>query len=258
MTDLILSVMSSVVISGFLTAALIFLAKTWIGERIKQSIENEYRVALERLRADNAQYQAVQAVAMSSMSATRHAAVERRLQSIERLWSAIMRLRAATPAAVTFADALVANEYGEFFKNWKLAAVLSDVSLDRLVEEIKLLGDVEECGLYVGETLYLLFFVYRAVVGRLVFLFEQGREKGELLPWYGDSGVQQHLRCVATQKELADFDGLKCGQFAWVQSLLETKILQHANRIISGHESADFGLEQAQRIAGLAASKSGA
>ena len=245
--------LSSVAASGLL----LYLTKTWLGERIKKSIEHEYLVALERLRADNAQYQSVQAVAMTSFSASRHAAIERRLDCIERLWSAIMRLKAITPTAVTIADSLVASEYEEFCKNPKLVEVLQYVSLHEMTEEMKSLSDVEVCRLYIGETLYLLFFIYRAITGRLVFLFEQGRKNGELLPWYRDSGVRQLLTSVVTQEELRAFDNLRVGQLVWVQSLLESKILQHANRIVSGEESADFGFVQAQRIAELAGCKNG-
>jgi hypothetical protein len=136
-----------------------------------------------------------------------------------------------------------------------LVDVLQSVSHYELIEEVRALSEVEVCRLYVGETLYLWFFIYRAITGRLVFLFEQGREKGEVRPWYQDSGVRQLLTSVVTQKELQEFDGKKFGQLTWIQSLLESKILQHANRIVSGEESADFGFAQAQRIAELAARK---
>ncbi|MGO9924210.1 MAG: hypothetical protein ACLQIB_57150 [Isosphaeraceae bacterium] len=177
MTDLVRSILSSAAVNVLLTAGLVYLARTWIGERLKKSIEHEYLVALERLRADNAQYQSVQATAMSSFSASRHAAIERRLNSIEKLWSAILKLKAVTPAAVAFADNLLATEYEEFHKNRKLVEVLQYVSLHETTEEMKSLSEVEECRLYIGETVYLLFFIYRAVTARLVFLFEKGRGK---------------------------------------------------------------------------------
>ncbi len=255
MTDLIISFLSSVVVSGLLTTFLIFLAKTWIGERIKKSIEHEYQVALERLRTDNAQYQSVQATAISSMSAVRQAAVERRLQSIERIWSAIIKLKASGLPSIMFADVLVADEYRDIFTNPMLTNAFDEVSLQKLIEENEAFGNVEECRLYVGEELYRYFFVYRAVIGRLFFLFEQGRKRGEVAPWYSDSGIQQILRSAATQEEVAAFATLKTGQLSWVLSLVETKLLQRANLIISGHESADFSLEQARRIAELAHDK---
>lgn len=43
----LLSILSSVVTSSVLTATLVFLSKTWMSERIKNSIKNEYDVKLE-------------------------------------------------------------------------------------------------------------------------------------------------------------------------------------------------------------------
>ncbi len=51
MTELILSVVSSAVVGSLLFCARVFLTKTWIGERIKRSIEHEYVEKLEAYRA---------------------------------------------------------------------------------------------------------------------------------------------------------------------------------------------------------------
>ena len=47
MTDLITTITSSVVFSGFLTSGLIFLTRNWISERLKNSIKHEYDLKLE-------------------------------------------------------------------------------------------------------------------------------------------------------------------------------------------------------------------
>ena len=50
MTDMILTVISSVTISGLLTAGLIFLCKSVISERLKNAIKNEYDLKLENYK----------------------------------------------------------------------------------------------------------------------------------------------------------------------------------------------------------------
>ncbi len=47
-----LTVLTSLVGSGLLTAALVFLAKNWISERLKNAIKSEYDLKLENHRAD--------------------------------------------------------------------------------------------------------------------------------------------------------------------------------------------------------------
>ncbi|WP_020585849.1 hypothetical protein [Desulfobacter curvatus] len=50
MSDIILSTISSVTISGLLTAGLIFLSKSIISERLKNAIKNEYDLKLENYK----------------------------------------------------------------------------------------------------------------------------------------------------------------------------------------------------------------
>lgn len=51
MTDSIITLVSSVTVSGLLTAALIFLSKSWIAQRLKSAIEHEYAEKLATYQA---------------------------------------------------------------------------------------------------------------------------------------------------------------------------------------------------------------
>lgn len=51
MKDLIISVLSSAAVSAMLTTTLIWLSKTWIGERMKNAIKHEYDQKLETHKA---------------------------------------------------------------------------------------------------------------------------------------------------------------------------------------------------------------
>jgi hypothetical protein len=50
-TDFVMTVLASATVSGALTAALVWLAKSWIGERIKGAIQHEYNQKLESHKA---------------------------------------------------------------------------------------------------------------------------------------------------------------------------------------------------------------
>ena len=253
MWNLILSVAVSVAASSAVTAGLVFILKTYIGEKIKKSIEHEYAVAMERLRADNAQQQSVQAVATASLVASRQASHDRRLTAIETLWSAILRLKEMTPTVAVLADTVLETEYGKLADNAMLAAALNEVSEQQVSQQNESVKEVESARLYIGERLFLYFFIYRAVTFRIAYLFDRGRKEGRVFPWYRDSGIRQLLSHALSQEEMVVFDQQKFGQLNWVQAVIETKLLQHADRVISGQESAEFGLNQALKIAGLLA-----
>jgi hypothetical protein len=254
MWNLILSVVVSVAASSAVTAGLVFVLKTYIGEKIKKSIEHEYATKMERLRADNAQQQSVQAVATALLAGSRQASHDRRLTAIETLWSAILRLKEMIPAVVGHADILLETEYGELLTNERFAADFTELPDEQQVHrQLESVKEVESVRLYLGERLFLYFFVYRAITFRIAYLFDRGRKAGRVLPWYRDSGIRQLLGHVLSQEEMVVFDQQKFCQLNWVQALIETKILQHADRVISGQESAEFGHDQALKIARLLA-----
>ena len=118
-----------------LTSALTFLFRTWITERLKQSIAHEYAVelekhrhtlkaehdvALERMRADYAQQSAVATAATASFLDTHRAGHERRLAAIEVLWAEMLRLRRELPGPVAMVDLFPVQSHANLRKalNW--------------------------------------------------------------------------------------------------------------------------------------------
>ena len=52
MTEYIASVLSSLLAGGVVAAALVFCAKTYLGEKIKASIQSEYNLKLEHFKTE--------------------------------------------------------------------------------------------------------------------------------------------------------------------------------------------------------------
>ena len=76
MTSFILQLLASAAVSAVLTAALIWLSKSWISERLKNSIKHEYDQKLETHRAQLSAHSAVETERLRSqlnMQATEHA-----------------------------------------------------------------------------------------------------------------------------------------------------------------------------------------
>lgn len=260
--EMIITLLSSAAVSGSTAAILIFLARTWMSERIKQSIKHEYdvlleqykhelkaehEIALERLRASNAENQAIQAVAMASFAEGHKAAHERRLAAIEMVWKEIVRLRKATPAATTLVDILVPQERQQFVTNPRLRELVDSFSIEQM-EKLFLSDTAENARPFVGEFIYALFFAYRALSGRVAFFIKNGVEKGKVDNWFEDPGIRRLISAALTPEEIKQFDETKVRMFMWLRNLIEQKILGQANRIISGEEAGHLGLEQAQRI----------
>ena len=269
MMELMLSIVSSVIFSGLLTATLIFLAKSWISQRLKSAIEHEYAqkletykayltsehaLALEELKTRNAECQAVQADARASFTASHIIGHEKKLQSLETFWSAIVQLRGATStAAFIFLDIYLPEEYDTLLTNKNVTPDLDRLTEKSLTDNFGLKSsEIDKARLYAGEYIFALFWAYRAITGRIALKLMLGKRKGKIDDWAADEIFRRLIKRVFSSEEIAEFDKLKVKRIEWIRNQIEQKILTHSAEIISGEVSSRQMLEQAKEIAVVA------
>ena len=260
MADLITSIVSSVTLSGILCGAIVWLSRTWITERLKNAIKNEYDekleshkaklkaehdIAIERLRTDNIRNMAVQTTAATSLLEGHKAAHERRLAAAEELWKAVLQIGSSTPGAVVMIDVCLEQEYQKLMTRPSFKECLRGITMSTITERfIETTSGVESVRPFLGEYLYSLFFAYRALNGRLAYLLSKAKETGTLTAWYKDNSIRELLVLLLTTEELQRFDQLQFAKVNWMRKIVEQKIALHINKIISGELSADFALDK--------------
>jgi len=258
------SVLSSIAVSAPLSLALVFLLRSWISERLRQSIAHEYAlqlethratlkaeydVALERLRVDNAQQMAIQTAAIGSFAEGHKAAHERRLQAVSTTWKATLAVGHNTPIALAIEDHMTPGEYHEFFSNPSFTSYLDTLSEKTLFNFVKNTAlEVDEVRPFVGERVYSLFVGYQSLVQRAIYKLIDGKKKGKIQPWFEDTQVQELLACILTDEELRQFNKLYKTKFKWLGETIENKIVGYMAHIVSGETSATTGLDQARHI----------
>lgn len=208
MSDFSITLISAIGASGLTTAAIVFLVKTWISERLKRSIEHEYatkleshkailraehETALEKLRADAAKDRAVQSAATTTLIGIHQAGQERRLNAVEILWQAIIDLKDKIPGIVTMADILPEEEYGQLLTHPPLRSMINKLSFDVVNDILKVTKSVEKIRPFLGQYVYALFWAYRAFVGQVLVSLIQGRDEGRMTPWYHNDNIRSLL-----------------------------------------------------------------
>ena len=228
---------------------LVFAGKTWLGERIRRSVASDYDRALEEHRDALAritdQISAVQSAANAALIEGQRVSAEWRAKAVDDLWREVLRIRNESPAALTMLDILLPEEHQQFVTDPRLRA-----SVPELDEEYATFSDpeVEYVRPFLGEHLFALFFIYRAVNGRICFLLERDVKAGEVKPWFDDAGIQQLLRTILTEDEIRSLGKLRHGHVHWMRNLIEGKMLEHLRRVIAGEVSTEEGIEQARRV----------
>jgi hypothetical protein len=134
----------------------------------------------------------------------------RRLSAIEALWNSVLKLRADFTGSIFFYEILSPEEYEEVFKRGDpMAASIRDLSDDTTMAAMRSVDSVEAERPYLGETLWLKFFVYRAFLGRLAHLLIEGKRSGHFTDWRKDSGVLQIVANVLSQQTVDGISGVR-------------------------------------------------
>lgn len=260
LTTLLTSVGASILLSG----GLVFLIRSWISERIQQSIRHEYDQKLAYLNAalkseheksslllkSSIEQEAEKLrFATASVSQTQQVAIERRLSALETLWEGVLETRKNVPAVMGFIDILTIDEYVSMKDHPHFKMLVGEISHEKLgAMHTDNVGSRERVRPYVGEYTWALVSTYQAIILRIALLVQMGQDDEKKLNWHLDSGINQLLKSSLTDSELSEFESTKIGKVSWLQRNFETKILAAMQIVISGEQFGEEALRQAQRM----------
>lgn len=206
---------------------------------------------LERLRAELQARTQLLTSSLSIGAAGYLAAQERRLESIDQLWQAVLQVREGISSVLTFYDILVPEEYDRAATHTDLRHILPKNDFD-FMAQFPSADLLEVHRPYLGERLWVYFWVYRAFCGRLGLRLGQGRERGRIPKWnIEDRGsyTTDLLRYVLDQREVQWLESLTIGGPRRAAELIEQKMLVEIDRRISGSTAAEVSIEEGKRLA---------
>lgn len=258
----VLTVLSSAGASVALSAAAVWLARTWISDRLHASIKYEYGQRLAALNAQlksqgDAQLAALKAeidtaseklkIASTSFSEVQKASIVRKLDAVDTLWTGILSSREIIPPVMHFLDMLTVDEYVAAKDHPTFRALTGGLDQEKIMKvAIDAKGSLERVRPYVGEYIWALFATFQAVTLRPVFLVHLSMEDEEKLNWHKDNGVRQLIASALGAEGLAEFDGVQFGKVSWIRNQFEGRILTAMAHLINGKEFGKAALKQAQ------------
>ncbi|MEE9296975.1 MAG: hypothetical protein V3W34_18680 [Phycisphaerae bacterium] len=260
MGDLIQTILTS----GAVSAAIVWLARNLISHRLKNAIEHEYArklethkaelqasqaTTMEAMRTFSTSLQSIQAAATASFSSAHLIASERRLEAIGAYWEAVLRMRDACPSALFFLDLFSPADLVDAKHHTAVRDAIMSMSTESLVEAmLKAEQGVERWRPFAGEVVHAHFFAYRAFIGRVVVLFTDFGGIEAIGTWQSDSGIRQILASVVSKSGMKHLQTAPVGGFLRMRSVLEQNFLKHAGDVVSGHVAGAEALAQAQEI----------
>lgn len=255
--EFIVTVISSITVSSLLTSGLIWLSKEWMGTRIKSSIQYEYDQKLEaykiklssqndifiaKLTADLEKEAAIQRAVHDSLSEGQKAAMERKLSSIDKLWSALLELRNNTQGILFYFDIISVEEHKTIFENPQYKTRSKSIS-EEVISKLAVNKDIECVRPYVGEYVWALFTIYERVLLRTIYLIS--KESGA---WFNDPPIRVLLKTALTEEEMNAFDTQQISKISWLKQIIEQKLILSFQRVISGEAFGEETIHQAAKI----------
>jgi len=254
MKDIDLSVAQLVSILGGWTVVIGGLA-AWGGrllsDRISSSWRREEQATLETIKHALTSDRLLLEGAIRGAQQGSDASHNLRLAAIQKLWAAVLSLRESYSGVIFFYDILFPHEYDSAYrKGGSFAAAIFDMNESKIMEAMKRVESVERERPYLGETLWLKFFIYRAFLGRLAHLIIQGKREGKFGDWRSDDLIRQILSNgtkTDIPQGLAQANAGTTGVRRAVGEL-EHSILEETSLILSGKRSAIESFENARDL----------
>jgi len=227
---------------------------SWIGQRIAQKLnlkwQHEYQSELEGLKLTLLNNYEILKTSITSFSTNYHASQEKRILGIEIVWGNMLELREYLSPLITFYTVLLPEEYDEIVFGTKddpfLLSKLDYKSYKPIIDGSSYA--IEKNRPFLGEYFWGLYSGYRAFCLRNIFIFLRGKERGGITPWFEDKALLGLVEMVIGKDEISNINLSNIDSFSRILNLMELKILEEMNKLISGQLASNDNLKQAKKI----------
>lgn len=264
MSEFALTVLSSAGASVALLAALAWLLRAWIGERLSAGIRHEYEQRLSELNArlkQQGDFATTQLKAemdrfaerlrhsAQSLGEMQKATLERRLTAVDEVWGTVLATEESLPSVFVFLDVLLDKEYASALTNPKTGPDLK--AIDHFAVIGPALTKMKDLALrrpFVGSFLWALSSTHRATLFRMIYLVSQCAKDPASIHWYSDDLIRRHIKAGLGEQKLVEFDALRISRITWVRENFTRAILEAMDDIIAGRESSEAAMRQAEKM----------
>lgn len=259
-----LTTIASAGVSAVLLAALGWLFRSWIGERLKASIKHEYDDRLEKLKAElksqgDAHLTSLKSevdrqseklrIASASFSEVQKATIAKKIEAVDALWLGVIRSREAFPNEITMTDIFTDEEMQGFYTDSsmrKYSAPMASISEYEYFQTG--FDDVQLMRPHLGEYTWALYVTYRSVLGRSIFLIKQGKENPDKLAWFQDSNIKRLIASAFGTERFNEFEKLQHSRYQWLSYQFDILLFKAIDTLLTGKSFSDAALRQAQEM----------
>jgi len=240
-------------IGGFSIICVFFLkwGSELIADRLHLKWKNSYDKELEDIRSLLARKSELLSLAISTASEINIKGHDLRLKAINEIWESIIKLRNDFYNVILYFNLFSPEEYNKVLKNddFKILIPSNNTYVTEILRDI---SNIELNRPFIEERLWILFYIYRAVIARLSYRVIEGKLKGVLPKWDRDENGNidltiSLLKEVLKEEEIEYIQDKSLGGPQTALEIIEFKILEEMHRSITGISAAKRSLEDSKR-----------
>ncbi len=217
-------------------------------QRIISSWDLKNQRELETLRHYQAETQLLLKDTISTISSSQSLLQERRVEAVDKAWKATLAMKQHYSQVTFFFTITLPDEYKDAFNHAAIFEKLREIDDEYIANYPSEVDELEKFRPYLGETLWLYFFVYRAILGKLAFLVKWLKEGKDVGDWRHDSGIQKHLQAVLEKDEFSNILNLSPMDIYFTLNIIDGKILKEISYILSGRRSSLESFENSKEL----------
>jgi hypothetical protein len=218
-------------------------------EGVKADFQRQTGQALEQLRVHNEQQLRTEAAIVTSAAAGQSAAFAQRLNAIQQLWVAMLKLRDDRSNAVTLTEWMTDREMVDRFDDPKFRSSFAELET-RIAEDMRVSQQAEQHRMLSGEHLWSLFWSFRFLVGRVAMIIQM-KMRGHYprdRDWRTDDAIVAVASQLLTADELPKFKSRQVGGLLELLMVIESTYVAAATSLLSGEQTATEMAETTRRL----------
>ena len=204
-------------------------------ERFKDQLGRETQSEIERLRADYATLKS----SVDYLSANQGELRSKMIAATERMWKNLQKVKDSFSDAVYLEEALLPKELDVAFVPGRWPNIM-DPARKVYADEQNVLNKIMDCTiegherLFVGDRLWLIHFVFRALHFRMGLLLHRSFAQSRYNGWRNDEMIRQQLSSVLGEEEIKPFYTMDFPSLPNIIARIEAEFLKEGMRIMSG------------------------
>jgi len=187
--------------------------------------------------------------ALSSQSASYHAADNKRVEAVEKTWISFTDIGNVTVKEhFLYLDILLETEFVSLLGKKDATETLT-VDLDKMNKDSVIVDALRP---FINEALYSIYFTFRAIRGRTGFLLINSIETRKAISWSRDAFMLKLMKNILSDQEVEAIHKAPLGKWGLLRLFFYNKALSEMNKILSGQAALESSVENARRALEMA------